>query len=361
MWSRRGVLKALGAATAGAGWLARPASAVQVRGTGTDAATGDRLQRASRDPRRRILIRGGTIISMDPAVGNLQRGDVLIEGARIAQIGPDLAAARDAVIVDAAGTIVMPGFVDPHIHAWQGQLAGLIPNSNVVETDKTHNYFTVMHQTLGPHYRAEDMYIGNLLTALSCLDAGITCFCDNSHNSRSAAHADAAVRALKESGARAVYASGGVRFPEQQWERQWPEDLRRLKSTHFASDDQLVTMRMYGAGVADEKSLMIRRELDLWLTSDGGAASPMVPALYERGLFNGKENFNHGTGVPRPTGRPSARTAPRSISAPARIPSSPMAARHAASTGCRTRWTMACGPASATTTRPRTASTCLPR
>jgi 5-methylthioadenosine/S-adenosylhomocysteine deaminase len=298
-WSRRGMLKALGAlTTAGTGWLARPAEGAQTRNTGADAATRDRLERASRDPRRRILIRGGTIISMDPGVGNLVRGDLLIDGARIAQIGPDLSAARDAIVVDAAGTIVIPGFVDPHIHAWQGQFAGLIPNSNGVDGDRTHNYFTVMHQTLGPKYLPEDMYIGNLLTALSCLDAGITCFCDNSHNSRSAAHADAAVRALKESGVRAVYAAGGIRFADQPWDRQWPEDLRRLKITHFPSDDQLVTMRMYGSGVADEKSLTIRRELDLWVTSDGGAASPMVPALYERALFNGKENFNHATGVP---------------------------------------------------------------
>jgi hypothetical protein len=106
------------------------------------------------------------------------------------------------------------------------------------------------------------------------------------------------VRALKESGARAVYAAGGIRFPDQPWDRQWPEDLRRLKMTHFPSDDQLVTMRMYGSGVADEKSLAIRRDLDLWLSSDGGASSAMLPGLYERGLFNGRENFNHATGVP---------------------------------------------------------------
>ena len=48
----------------------------------------------------------------------------------------------------------------------------------------------------------DDMYVGNLITALGCIDAGITCIIDNSHNSRSAAHSDSAVQALIDSGIR---------------------------------------------------------------------------------------------------------------------------------------------------------------
>ena len=234
---------------------------------------------------------------MDPSRAPLVRADVLIEGRRIAQIGQNLAAAAPgSLVIDASDAIIMPGFVDPHIHSWQGQLAGLVPNSNGVADDRTHNYFSVMHQTFGPHYRPQDMYIGNLLTALSCLDAGVTTFCDNSHNSRSAAHADEAIRGLKESGARAVYAAGGIRFPDQQWDRQWPQDLHRIRREQFASDDQLVTLRMY-SGI-DDASLKIARELDLWVTFDGGAGSPRLPELYAQKVLVGRESFNHGGGVP---------------------------------------------------------------
>jgi hypothetical protein len=38
------------------------------------------------------------------------------------------------------------------------------------------------------------MYVGNLVTALGCIDAGITCIIDNSNNARSPEHSDAAIR-----------------------------------------------------------------------------------------------------------------------------------------------------------------------
>ena len=290
--SRRGLLKA--SLLAGLSYASRAEAAQQ-----TD--TRDRLQRTARDPRRRILIRGGAVLSIDPAVGNFARGDVLVEGRRIAQVGENLSAAsQGAIVIDATDAVVIPGFVDPHIHAWQGQLAGLIPNSNGVADDHGHNYFTVMHQTLGPHYRPQDIYIGNLLSALTCLDAGITCFCDNSHNSRSAAHADAAIRALRDGGGRAVYAAGGIRYPDQPWDRQWPQDLYRIRKEHFSSDDQLVSLRMYAGGGVDPAALMVARELDLWISLDGGAANPQLPQLYSSKLLTGRESYNHGTGVPEP-------------------------------------------------------------
>ena len=87
------------------------------------------------------------------------------------------------------------------------------------------------------------MYVGNLITALGCIDAGITCVIDNSHNSRSAAHSDAAVEALFDSGIRAVHASGPPQFGT--WDKQWPADLARLQKKYFASDDQLVTLRAF--------------------------------------------------------------------------------------------------------------------
>lgn len=75
-----------------------------------------------RRPRRAAyLIRGGAVISVDPAIGTLPRADVLIRDGVIAQIGPRLDA-DGAEIIDATRMIVMPGFVDfPHAyveHAW---------------------------------------------------------------------------------------------------------------------------------------------------------------------------------------------------------------------------------------------------
>jgi dihydropyrimidinase len=57
------------------------------------------------------LIRNGTVVN---AIGS-QRTDVLMEGERIAAVGPDLDAAGHNV-VDATGLLVMPGGIDVHTH-----------------------------------------------------------------------------------------------------------------------------------------------------------------------------------------------------------------------------------------------------
>ena len=64
---------------------------------------------------QRLLIRNGFVVSMDPDVGEIPNGEVLVEDGKIADIGSDLGVS-DAETVDATGMIVMPGFVDTHRH-----------------------------------------------------------------------------------------------------------------------------------------------------------------------------------------------------------------------------------------------------
>src|SRR5713101_4444203 len=106
--SRRDFLKgtaAIGATTAGLSlFAARPA-----------AADDDDLPEDSGRPGRRYVIRGGSVMSMDPKVGDFVRADVLVEGKKILKVGPNLHAG-DADVIDATGRIVMPGFIDTHHH-----------------------------------------------------------------------------------------------------------------------------------------------------------------------------------------------------------------------------------------------------
>ncbi len=95
----------------------------------TDGETLTRLQGSASDPNRRILLKGGTVVTLDGANGSLPRGDVMIQGKRIAAVGPDLAVSDAAtIVVDATDMIVAPGFVDPHRHSWEAQLRGVIPD-----------------------------------------------------------------------------------------------------------------------------------------------------------------------------------------------------------------------------------------
>lgn len=180
-------------------------------------------------PAARTLIRGATVLSMDGDTGNLVSGDILIEGNTITAISKSIDAG-DAVVIDASGMIAMPGMVDTHRHSWEGQLRRLNPNAATLE-----DYCNATHYSFAKYYRPADMYIGNLLTALGCIDAGITTVVDNSHNSRTGAHSDAAVEALLDAGIRSVHASGAPVSGE--WDKaHWPGNLERLQEKYFKKE-----------------------------------------------------------------------------------------------------------------------------
>jgi 5-methylthioadenosine/S-adenosylhomocysteine deaminase len=204
--------------------------------TATLSALRDRLLQPGTG--RQILLRGATVVTMDPKLTDLAAGDVLIKGTTIAAIGPDLraVAAPDAVTVDLKGMILMPGLVDGHRHCWQNQLRHLICDADIDE------YIAMTHGSTALHYRPEDMYIGDLVTLLGAIDSGVTCVLDFSHNSRSREHSDAVFQAYQDSGARAVHVSAPPNAGR--WQEQFPADVPRLRDSYCRGTDPLTTVRM---------------------------------------------------------------------------------------------------------------------
>ncbi|MFO7299521.1 MAG: amidohydrolase family protein [Actinomycetes bacterium] len=191
----------------------------------------------------RKLIKGGTVLSLDPAVGDFTRGDVLIEGDRIVAVGSELSAGGDTEVIDATGMIVMPGFVDTHRHIWEGLLRNI--GTDVPLEGRTSYINFVLHK-LAPAYKPEDAYVGNLVSAIGAIDAGITTLLDWSHIQGSPAHTDAVVQALKDSGMRAVFAYG---FPWWgKWEERQPSWFVRCATEYFSSKDQLLTLALAAPG-----------------------------------------------------------------------------------------------------------------
>src|SRR5215467_11699489 len=81
------------------------------------------------------LIRHARILTMDPAIKDLEHGDLLIEGGLISAIAPRLEAvhAEEIEEIDATGCIVLPGFIDSHRHMWQAALRGCAPHHTLPE------------------------------------------------------------------------------------------------------------------------------------------------------------------------------------------------------------------------------------
>ena len=174
--SRRGALGALGGAVA-LGF----ASKAFAQTTNSDA-----------DQANELLLRGGYILSMDPALGDLEIGDVHIRDGEIIEIAPEIAA-PGAMVIDARNTVVMPGFVDTHWHMWNSTWRGMANDASA--------YFAL--RGLGAVYTPEDHYAALKYAALDAINAGFTTTHNWAHGVDSVEDAEAELQALREIGIRA--------------------------------------------------------------------------------------------------------------------------------------------------------------
>ena len=163
--SRRRFLKSSAA-------LATGAAAAQVlsRDAFAQAAGAVDAELARVQGERRILLKGGVVLTLDRQVGDFAQADVLIEGGKIRKVRPNIEVSRDAVaVIDAANRIVIPGFVDTHSHSYQGLLRNILVNG-LLNPD----YNRDIQNILTPAYQATDAYAGMLVTALGFIDMGTT-------------------------------------------------------------------------------------------------------------------------------------------------------------------------------------------
>jgi cytosine/adenosine deaminase-related metal-dependent hydrolase len=250
-----------------------------------------------------ILITGGTVVTMDPKIGDLPIGDVLIDGNRIVSVAPHIQA-DDAQVIDARGTVVIPGLVNAHMHTWQTGLRGLASNWTVLE------YFKKMHAGLATLFQPSDIYIANLVGALNQINCGTTTLADWCHNNPTPAHTDAGIDGLMESGIRAVFFHGSPKpdpKPGQKpfWEVPHPSrEVERLLKSRFTSQDQLVTLGLailgphystYDVAVDDFK---LAREFGLIASMHCAGGAARVPDGWDRlaqeGLLGDNNNIVHG-------------------------------------------------------------------
>ncbi|MBB5159105.1 amidohydrolase family protein [Saccharopolyspora phatthalungensis] len=158
----------------------------------------------------RTLIENAAVVTMDDVLGDFERADILVEDGVIAEIGTDLGVG-DAERIDASSMIAMPGMVDTHRHTWQTALRGILADGNILD------YLRGFRLQMATMYRPQDMYAGNYLGGLDCLNSGVTTLVDYCHNIVTDDHAHAAVAGLRDSGVRALYGHGLLPITSNTW------------------------------------------------------------------------------------------------------------------------------------------------
>jgi 5-methylthioadenosine/S-adenosylhomocysteine deaminase len=247
---------------------------------------------------KELLIKGGNVVTVDPAIGDLPVGDVLVRDGSIVDVAPNLATTEaEAEVIDARGRLVMPGLVDTHRHVWQGAIGGFTPQVTGA------GYDPAVLRGIAPRHSAEDVYAGTLWGALQALDAGITTIGDWAHNLQSAEHADADLRGLQESGIRGYFLYGGPGPATEDPNPPHPLDARRMRDEQFA-DGVNGRLRMgmalrgpcFTSAERNAEDFAFARELGLPISIHVGMAGTKdaVTTLDRFNLLGADVNYAHG-------------------------------------------------------------------
>jgi 5-methylthioadenosine/S-adenosylhomocysteine deaminase len=137
-----------------------------------------------------ILIKNGYLVTMDPN-GSRFYGDLLIEGNQIKRIAPELEVEAGKVI-DAAGMLVLPGFVQSHIHLCQSLLRGQADDCLLMDWLDTITSLEFRHTPI-------TLYASARIGIAEMIKAGATSVIDMG----TLHHQDSVFQAIEESGMRA--------------------------------------------------------------------------------------------------------------------------------------------------------------
>ena len=271
------------AGVAAAQWLPGRAAAQQ------SAASAVTLENLRNPNGRAILLKDGIVLSMDSQVGDFEKGDVLIQGKKIVSVGQNVPAPAHSLIVNAAGMIVMPGFIDTHHHQFETPLRSILSDGLLgVAGDNANTYQGKILGTFAPAYLPEDARLGELVASLSQMNAGVTATVDTSQVSITPEHTDACIAGLQESGRRALFAYSAGSGNKSQF----PQDIVRLRKQYFSSDDQLLTLALGVEANADRWKLA--RSVGAPIVSHMVNMSTLEP-LAQAGLMGPDNEYIHCT------------------------------------------------------------------
>ncbi|HSC16715.1 MAG TPA: amidohydrolase family protein [Gammaproteobacteria bacterium] len=266
-WNRREVLGGVLAAGALSGAPFRPSLGQQPAGGMTE--------------RSELLIRNGYVLTMDAQLGDIAGGDVHLRGGAIAAVGRGLNA-PGAQIIEGAGMLVLPGFVETHWHIWTALLRSLAGDR------QEHGYFPTS-RTIGTFYSAEDMYAAGRLAAAEAIHSGITFVHDWCHNVRGPDYAEAALRALEETGIRARFSYGSPTAASNDASIDLRDLARLAERWDEHANGGLLTLGLAWRGAASVATLRdyeVAKELGLPISvhanNSGGG---VIQQLADRGLL----------------------------------------------------------------------------
>ena len=128
-----------------------------------------------------ILISGGTVITIDPQHRVIDEGAVLVEDGFIRQVGmiSDIRPqSRPEFEIDARGKVVLPGFIDTHVHLAQALIRGCADDTSLID------WLQKFVWPLQGNFDANDGKASAELCMLEMIKSGTTTFLESLLHSR---------------------------------------------------------------------------------------------------------------------------------------------------------------------------------
>lgn len=188
-----------------------------------------------------LVIRNGSILTMDPRRGTIENGAVVAEDGVLSYVGPaeGLPEAPGAEVIDATGRLVMPGLVNCHTHICMTFGRTLAPERTLLD-------WLGIQMPLLEALDAEAVYLAELLGCVENLKNGNTTIVENIFVPRGGevAPETQAFRAMRDSGIRGTVARAfhGRACPAAFIETAEEQDARTAElaeAWHGAADDRL--------------------------------------------------------------------------------------------------------------------------
>src|SRR5262250_792078 len=250
-------------------------------------------------PGRPVVFRNATVLTMDEGHHVYRGTDVLTAGERIAAVGHALEAPADAVEIDATGGIVMPGMIDTHRHMWQTAMRGYGADWTLTQ------YFVWNYLQWGKSFRPQDIYAGDLLSAIEAIDAGVTTSVDWSHNLQTVEHAEAAADALEEIPGRFVLAYGNIQAAPWEWSA--TPEFRDFVSRRFSGGNDMLGFQMAfdvppaSPEFPEKAAFEVARDLNVPVTTHAGVwkvtTDEGIRLMHDHGFMNERSIYVHAASL----------------------------------------------------------------
>lgn len=247
----------------------------------------------------RLLIRGGTILTLDTDNTVLPTGDVLIEEDRIIAVGSLLPVDSTSVdrVIDAHARLIIPGLVNAHIHSEENLLRGAAtgyPN----ELWNLDIYPPIGSFPVEPRLH----YLRTLLGAMEMVKGGVTAVQDHSRSWLQSPYAGADIAYIQAYADMGMRVSLAINLIDRPWHAALPDLARRLPADlaeKLLGDGASPAWQMQGN--VDDLVQLCRETINRWHGYAGRfsvALGPSAPQRCSAELWGRIGDLSRATGLP---------------------------------------------------------------